>query len=344
MEYAALCQQSPGSDDAPPLEALDPTQRAFVEMAVQWKEGARLNFGALLLGTAGTGKTTTLKCLIKELKKRGLRKVVVGAYTGVAASNVGLGARTLTDLFRLAKVNEASGELIPLEGEDLDALKTDLEDMELLIIDVVSMVRSVLVHEIHCRLREWRCACGGGARANEPFGGIAVILAGDFGQLPPVAVAASLSLLNSDAERHGREQKTANHGKRLFREFDTVVRLRRIHRQPGASQYKESLIRTRDGAMTKDDHELWTQHNLTDADACDLSTEQRISFNRLPHLFAENAGAGERNGFEVGQAATQASTSILRVASQDTSELLLSSLRTITGSSVGFFTRRAAQR
>ena len=78
---------------------------------------------ALLLGTAGTGKATTLKCLIKELKKRGLRKVVVGAYTGVAASNVGLGARTLTDLFRLAKVNETSGELIPLEGDDMDALK-----------------------------------------------------------------------------------------------------------------------------------------------------------------------------------------------------------------------------
>ena len=34
VEYAALCQQSPGSDEAPPLEALDPTQRAFVEMAV----------------------------------------------------------------------------------------------------------------------------------------------------------------------------------------------------------------------------------------------------------------------------------------------------------------------
>ena len=82
---------------------------------------------------------------------------------------MGLGARTLTDLFRLAKVNEASGELIPLEGEDLDALKTELEDMELLIIDEVSMVSSVLVHQIHCRLNEWRCACGVGARAKEPL-------------------------------------------------------------------------------------------------------------------------------------------------------------------------------
>jgi hypothetical protein len=319
VEYATLCQQSQGSEEAPPPEALDPTQRAFAEMAVQWKEGARRSFLALLLGTAGTGKTTTLKCLIRELKSRGLRKVVVGAYTGVAASNVGLGARTLTDLFRLAKVNEASGELIPLEGDDIDAFIRDLEGLELLVIDEISMVSSVLLHQIHSRLREWRLACGDGARACEPFGGIAVILAGDFGQLPPVAVAASLSLLNSDPERHGREQKTANHGKRLFLAFDTVVRLRRIHRQPGASQYKESLIRTRDGAMTKDDHELWAQHNLTDADACTLTEAQRVAFNRLPHLFAENAGAGERNGIEVGQEAARASNFILRVASQDTS-------------------------
>ncbi len=90
--------------------------------------------------------------------------------------------------------------------------------------------------------------------------------------------------------------------------------------------------------MTKDDHELWTQHNLTDADACTLSTEQRTAFNRLPHLFAENAGAGERNGFEVGQAARRRQPPYSAWRRKILRELLLNSLRTITGSSVGFFT------
>lgn len=52
-------------------------------------------------------------------------------------------------------------------------------------------------------------------------------------------------------------QKDGNYGLRLFQTFDTVVRLRRTHRQPGASSYKESLIRTRDGAMTKEDPAEW---------------------------------------------------------------------------------------
>ena len=101
------------------LDELDPTQRAFADMALGWHSGSRTHFRAILLGTAGTGKTTTLKALLNALQERGLRKFAIAAYTGVAANNIGCGARTLTDLFRLAKTNEASGELMPLEGDDL---------------------------------------------------------------------------------------------------------------------------------------------------------------------------------------------------------------------------------
>ena len=48
--------------------------------------------------------------------------------------------------------------------------------------------------------------------------------------------------------------------------------------------------------MTKEDHALWGTHDLA-ADACALSQEDRARFEGLTHLFAENAGAGERNGF-----------------------------------------------
>ena len=80
-----------------------------------------------LLGGNGAGKTTTLKALLRELRSKGLQKVIVGAYTGVAASNIGLGARTLTDLFRLAKVNNTSGELAPLEGDDLTEFVAEMD-------------------------------------------------------------------------------------------------------------------------------------------------------------------------------------------------------------------------
>ena len=103
---------------------------------------------------------------------------MIAAYTGVAATNIGSGARTLTDLFRLAKCNEASGDLAPLEGDDLQAFVDDLEGVELLVIDEISMVSRVVLAQVHARLREWRLSCGRVDLASEVFGGIAVILAG----------------------------------------------------------------------------------------------------------------------------------------------------------------------
>ena len=61
--------------------------------------------------------------------------------------------------------------------------------------------------------------------------------------------------------------------------MNTVVRLRRIHRQPGASVYKESLIRLRDGAMTKADVELWHLHDLGDP-RCTLDDATRMRCER----------------------------------------------------------------
>ena len=62
------------SENIPSIDALDPTQRSFTEMGLDWFAGRRPHFRAILLGTAGTGKTTTLKVLLRELKNRGLQK------------------------------------------------------------------------------------------------------------------------------------------------------------------------------------------------------------------------------------------------------------------------------
>ena len=93
--------QAPAQPEEPAtsLDALDPTQRAFAGMAVDWYSGrkagtaaaatageesgcfsdTRKQFRAILLGTAGTGKTTTLKAILKELQARGLRKFANGS-------------------------------------------------------------------------------------------------------------------------------------------------------------------------------------------------------------------------------------------------------------------------
>ena len=108
---------------------LDPTQASCVDHLREWgqkyvaqKEKCDANLPAysansdtphwcepvLLLGTAGTGKTTTVLSATGVLESLGLAERIVRAvYTGVAASNLGAGGRTLVSLFRLNKVSPA---------------------------------------------------------------------------------------------------------------------------------------------------------------------------------------------------------------------------------------------
>lgn len=329
--------------------SLDPTQRSFVEHLSAWKNAykshassfmsnlplpeelrGRVGLGepVLLLGTAGTGKTTTLQAANNLLEQDGLEgRIVRCAYTGVAASNMGAGGRTLVSLFRLSK-RAFGGGLEALSAEDMVAMEEDLKGMCLLEIDEVSMVEKLVLAHIHQRLQQWRlevfhehhcwskraCICG----ARLPFGG-KIVLAGDFGQLPPVAVPPERTLLNSNPKTAGQDRQDVNLGLRLFQQIRVVFRLRRIHRQVGQSVYKESLLRLRDAAHTKEDVELWKSHDLTNLSTCTLTVEERKLFeSQSVHLFCENRRAGQFNGCRLGEdAASKTDGCILRIWSAD---------------------------
>ena len=150
-----------------------------------------------------------------------------------------------------------------------------------------------------------------------------MIFAGDFGQLPPVAVKDERTLLHGTVQSTGKDTMEVNLGARLFRNISNVFRLRRIHRQAGASQYKESLLRLRDAAHTKEDVALWKSHDMTSPD-CTLSAEEIRSFQRdRVHLFCEKQRAGAFNGRRLGEDATAAGGSgILRVWSVESNPLV----------------------
>lgn len=152
-----------------------------------------------LTGKAGTGKTTFLRNLIELTHK----KAVIAAPTGIAAINAA--GVTIHSLFQLPfgtylpKAPAAEGDHYNQQYNtpksivrhlNMTASKRKvLTDMELLIIDEVSMLRADLLDAIDMVLRYIR-------RNNAAsFGGVQVLFIGDLHQLPPVVKSTEWNLL-----------------------------------------------------------------------------------------------------------------------------------------------------
>jgi hypothetical protein len=150
-----------------------------------------------ITGKAGTGKTTLLKRIVERTHKN----VVVAAPTGVAAINAG--GVTLHSMFGLpltcfvpnddfVDLNRATNRQRMLQ-EHIHFRKDKLQvlrEMDMLIIDEVSMVRCDMLDVIDFVLRTVR-------RNGQPFGDAQVLLFGDMHQLPPVVKEADWNILKS---------------------------------------------------------------------------------------------------------------------------------------------------
>ena len=141
-----------------------------------------------LTGKAGTGKTTFLRHLRQESRKR----MIVVAPTGVAAINAG--GVTIHSFFQLAP-----GLFLPggkmVAGRDQHSRFTIskqkvniLRSLDLLVIDEISMVRADLLDAIDDVLRRYQ-------KRDQPFGGVQLLLIGDLQQLAPVATDEEWALL-----------------------------------------------------------------------------------------------------------------------------------------------------
>ena len=126
-------------------------------------------------------------------------------------------------------------------------------------------------------------------------------------------MAPPKTLLLAGTVKQGANKAIVNLGLQLFNSIRVVFRLRRIRRQAGQSVCKESLIRLRDAAHTKEDVVLWKTHDLTDP-SCTFTPAEREDFekNKL-HLFMENRRAGQRNGHCLGDHAVEEVSHILHI-------------------------------
>ncbi len=128
-----------------------------------------------LTGSAGAGKTYTLNQYIQYLKARKV-PVAITASTGIAATHMngmtihtwaGIGIKDFLSDDDLKRMKERK------------YLKEHLENAQVLIIDEISMLHAKQLNLVNQVLKYFK-------ESDEAFGGIQVIAAGDFFQLPPV--------------------------------------------------------------------------------------------------------------------------------------------------------------
>lgn len=153
------------------------------ELKIAWEFVEKTGKSVFLTGKAGTGKTTFLKKVVEESRKR----TVVVAPTGIAAINAG--GVTVHSFFQLPLHPFIPGAKIESKFAFSKEKRSIIKTMDLLVIDEISMVRSDLLDAIDAVLRRFR-------NRNKPFGGVQLLMIGDLQQLTPVVTEEEVHLLS----------------------------------------------------------------------------------------------------------------------------------------------------
>lgn len=131
-----------------------------------------------LTGPAGSGKTYVLREYLKILRDRDI-PVGITASTGIAATH--MGGMTIHSWSGIGVKDSLSDDDVE-EIAQKSFVRPKVESAKVLIIDEISMLHHFRLDLINRIVKKIR-------KSNEPFGGLQVIVCGDFFQLPPISRA-----------------------------------------------------------------------------------------------------------------------------------------------------------
>ncbi len=135
-----------------------------------------------LTGSAGTGKTYVLNQYIKYLKARKI-PVSITASTGIAATHL---QGTTIHAWSGIGIKDSLSTRNLRELKEKKYLKKNIEKSKVLIIDEISMLHKKQFDLVNEVLRFFR-------ETEDAFGGIQLVLCGDFFQLPPIGNASEIN-------------------------------------------------------------------------------------------------------------------------------------------------------
>ena len=245
-----------------------------------------------LTGKAGTGKSTFLRYIAANTKK----KHIVLAPTGIAAINAG--GSTLHSFFKLPFHPLLPNDSMYSVRNIRNTLKYNSEkikiirEVELIIIDEISMVRADIIDFIDKVLRVY-CR-----NMREPFGGKQLLLVGDIYQLEPVIREDDRRLLNPfyrssfffDAKIFQQFQLVSIELTKVYRQSDPVFISILDHIRTSQAQTKDlQLLNQRVGAQLDESDSKLAITLSTRRDTVDFINENQLKLlPGEPTLFRGN--------------------------------------------------------
>ena len=233
----------------------------------------------IITGAAGTGKSRIIHAACDFLSRRNqLYRIPLLSYTGIAAQNIN--GVTLHSALSLS--TSAQKKMSTKTRQDLIKMWTNVD---FLFIDEYSMVGCHMLYRIHRALVAAK-------ESSKPFGGVNIIFAGDFAQLPAVGETRLYAKL---AEQHtSRKRNTTKlsshleniYGKLLWLSVRNVIRLQTVERQQGADADKliSLLARLREGRCTDSDYDLLSERVASKV----FLTENVDNWRCTPMIVCEN--------------------------------------------------------
>ena len=158
------------------MDLLNSKQHLAVEQTIKGEN-------ILITGPAGTGKSYTIKFII-ELLMADNKNVGLTATTGTAAFIIG--GQTIHSFMGLGICDDSIADIF-IKIRNRSNIYKRLAELDVLIIDEVSMLDTILfekISDIFCYIKS--NSLKDTELLNKPFGGIQIILIGDFCQLAPV--------------------------------------------------------------------------------------------------------------------------------------------------------------
>ena len=144
------------------------------EVFARYMEGKNV----FITGPGGTGKTRIIQRIYKDAILRG-KRIQVCAMTGCAAVLLECKAKTIHSWSGIG-LGQGDNEIVVTKAMKKKGVSKRWRDMDILVIDEVSMMSKKIFEILNLLAKRSRRKLG------LPFGGLQVILSGDFFQLPPV--------------------------------------------------------------------------------------------------------------------------------------------------------------